>query len=245
MLRVTNISGFTGQRPSSGPAFSPSDISGLLLWLKADAIVGLSDGDPVSTWEDSGPIGNDFSEALTIRPTYKTNILNGLPAVRFDGVNDRLLKSGGGSIFGASAHPYSFFAVVILQGSPSAYDAVFIDGGGSDGLRVCPLISTKWGTYTGANQEAGTTLSTSTPYTLGMVASGGGGGTFYLNGASDGTWSGNCVGNSAGTDSIGAEYGVAGRECQMDVPEMIVYDSALAGGNLTKVRSYLDNKWGL
>ena len=65
---------------------APDDISGLVLWLKADEITGLSDGDGVSSWPDSSAENNDASQAnAPDRPTYETNELNGLPVVRFDG----------------------------------------------------------------------------------------------------------------------------------------------------------------
>lgn len=67
------------------------------LWLKADAIVGLNDGDPVSSWADSSGNGHDATEATTTaQPIYKVNILNGYPAIRFDGVDDTLRLSGTG-----------------------------------------------------------------------------------------------------------------------------------------------------
>jgi hypothetical protein len=77
---------------------TPSSLPGLQLWFKADAL-SLNDGDPVGTWADSSGHGWDATEA-TNRPTFKTNILNGKPIVRFDGVNDTLkIASGANSIF--------------------------------------------------------------------------------------------------------------------------------------------------
>lgn len=72
----------------TGQSALPSEVSGLSLWFKADAITGLVNDDPVSTWSDSSDNGNDATQTLTARPLYKTNILNGLPVVRFDGSND-------------------------------------------------------------------------------------------------------------------------------------------------------------
>lgn len=70
---------------------TPSDIAGLKLWLKADAITGLVDTDPVTTWPDSSGLGNDATQATAAKkPTYQTNELNGKPVVRFDGTDDFL-----------------------------------------------------------------------------------------------------------------------------------------------------------
>jgi len=71
--------------------FAPSDISGLQLWLKADSL-SLSDNDPVAAWTDSSGSGNNMAQSdSSMRPIYKTNILNGQPVVRFDGVDDYLV----------------------------------------------------------------------------------------------------------------------------------------------------------
>src|SRR5262245_37132262 len=75
-------------------AFTPADVSGLVVWLRADAL-GLNDGDPVGTWTDGSGNGRDLTQATAAKkPTYKTNIVNGKPVVRFDGVDDRLKAAG-------------------------------------------------------------------------------------------------------------------------------------------------------
>lgn len=66
-----------------------SDYSGLRAWWKADSL-SLNDGDSISSWADSSGNGRTLTQSLTLRPTYKTNIFNSLPAARFDGSNDRL-----------------------------------------------------------------------------------------------------------------------------------------------------------
>src|SRR5580765_7415799 len=42
---------------------------------------GLADGDPVTTWLDSSVNGNNATQTGALRPTFKTNILNGKPVV--------------------------------------------------------------------------------------------------------------------------------------------------------------------
>lgn len=64
------------------------DIAGLRVWLKADAITGLNDGDAISTWADSSGNGYDFTQMGDSRPLYKTGIQNGKAGVLFDGTND-------------------------------------------------------------------------------------------------------------------------------------------------------------
>ena len=62
---------------------SPTDISGLAFWVKADSIVS-GDGGAIATWEDSSGNGRQASQGTAgNRPTYETGELNGLPVVRF------------------------------------------------------------------------------------------------------------------------------------------------------------------
>lgn len=57
----------------------------LLVWLKADAGVALSDTNVVS-WTNQVANGIVFNAPTTpTRPTLSTNVVNGLPAIRFDG----------------------------------------------------------------------------------------------------------------------------------------------------------------
>lgn len=63
---------------------APPREDGLLAWLKADEITGLSNGDPVSTWTGFDNTPNATSTGA-FRPTFVTNRINGLPVVRFAG----------------------------------------------------------------------------------------------------------------------------------------------------------------
>ncbi|MGH7572373.1 MAG: RHS repeat-associated core domain-containing protein [Gemmatimonadota bacterium] len=93
---------------------------GYVGWFKADAIVGLSDGDSVSTWEDAGPNNKDATQGTGGRkPIYKTGILAGKPVLRFDGADDRLVSPSGSDIWGLTNH-FTVFAVVRLDPSPGS-----------------------------------------------------------------------------------------------------------------------------
>ena len=74
-------------------AIQPDATSGTLEhWFKADAMVGngdvTSDGDSVSQWTDSNALGNATQGTGGNQPIYKTNQINSLPCVRFDGSDD-------------------------------------------------------------------------------------------------------------------------------------------------------------
>ena len=68
---------------SSGPAGSVD----LVAQWSADALA-LRDGDAVSMWPDSSPNGRDAMATASSRPTYR--IVDGVPMVHFDGIDDYL-----------------------------------------------------------------------------------------------------------------------------------------------------------
>jgi PKD repeat protein len=69
---------------------SPDTYNGLELWLKSDAGITL-DGNNVLLWEDQSGNNNDASVfAGSLRPSWVPDVLNGYPAIRFDGSNDFL-----------------------------------------------------------------------------------------------------------------------------------------------------------
>ncbi|MCA6433349.1 MAG: hypothetical protein IM574_07040, partial [Cytophagales bacterium] len=51
------------------------------LWIKADALVGFSDGQTVPTWTDVS--GNSSSVTGVNSPAYRANVINGKPAIEF------------------------------------------------------------------------------------------------------------------------------------------------------------------
>jgi hypothetical protein len=91
-----------GRASSVAPAaaFSPLDLSpawwldagGSALWQDSARTTAVaSDGDPVGAWDDRSGNGRHPTQATAAkRATYKTAILNGLPVLRLDGVDDFL-----------------------------------------------------------------------------------------------------------------------------------------------------------
>ena len=78
-------------------SFSPTDLTGLSVWLDADQITGLNDGDAVSTWNDASGNSNNATQTDTAKqPTYEVNELNGKPVVKF--TSDVLTGSLGSNI---------------------------------------------------------------------------------------------------------------------------------------------------
>ncbi|RMG96173.1 MAG: hypothetical protein D6706_10620, partial [Chloroflexi bacterium] len=123
-----------------GGAFSPADIPGLQLWLRADAGVwqdsvggtpAVNDGDVVGAWEDQSGNGNHATQATTTnKPIYWTNVVNGKPVVRFDGVDDDLALSSSTIMNFERIDTWTFFFVVKLNTSTYAiYPCISKDTG--------------------------------------------------------------------------------------------------------------------
>lgn len=105
--------------------FSPSDITGLVRWGKADSL-SLSNNDPVSSYTDQSGVGNHFVNTLTERPTFKTGVQNGLAAVQFDGSNDFLTCDGLAPTFSGTAKPFTFFWAGAHAALTAAHQCFFI-----------------------------------------------------------------------------------------------------------------------
>jgi hypothetical protein len=104
-------------RPQEAKAdtFDPSQISNLKLWLNAsqgvttDGTTPAVDGDTIQQWNDlSASAANATQTTPASKPTYKTNILNGNPVIRFSGSQSMLTSSFLNSTFNTS---FTFFIV--------------------------------------------------------------------------------------------------------------------------------------
>ncbi len=82
LLITCNIS--LGQIMSGGQPNPMSD--DLVCWLKADALTGMSNGDPVTIWPDSSDNAINFTGGYlgdsTNVPTYASSAINGMPSGR-------------------------------------------------------------------------------------------------------------------------------------------------------------------
>ncbi len=86
-------------------AFTPASISGLQAWFRSDLGITKDGSDLVATWADQSGNGRDLTEA-TNKPLWVSSLINGYPAIRFDGTNDKL-SSGAFSV----SQPITIFIV--------------------------------------------------------------------------------------------------------------------------------------
>jgi hypothetical protein len=95
--------------PTASPVGTATATPTATATATASAGTGLADGDPVSSWVDSSGTGHNATQTGTARPTFKTNVVNGKPVVRYTtaGASQLNLSS---AISGAA--PWTVFAVV-------------------------------------------------------------------------------------------------------------------------------------
>ena len=101
-------------------------IAGCLLWLKADAGVYNDAGSTLATdtqtvqqWNDQSGNGSHATQATSgKRPVYRTNVVNGLPALRFDASDDALTS------ITLSSTPWTIFVVYAQRGTHSTRRAL-------------------------------------------------------------------------------------------------------------------------
>lgn len=223
-----------------GGGFTPLKISGCKLWFKGTSL-SLNDGDPVSTWTDSSGNGHDASGTTTTRPLYKTNIINGLPTVLFDGTDDFMTVSGTPSV-----RPLTLFVVANPTANTSAQKnyATFISGGSTTMWMVAKITTSFWGTFTTPTGDLSSTnaLTSGTSYLLEATATGSAT-TLYQKGTQVATRAESDV-SPAGA-SLGKDLVTANRQYKGHIAEVLMYDSVLSSGNRVLVENYLIAKYAL
>lgn len=218
----------------------PSTITGLKLWLKADSL-GLTDGTPVGTWTDSSGTSNSATAAGSARPLFKTSIINGLPALLFDGAATVMTFPNDPII------PTSTFVVSqtnIAASSALTYAAMIITSNAS-GIRICHrLTGTNWGTFVSGDLSSGEDLVSGTPNLLELTTLGSGSTNtvIYRNGVQK-TFSANSDSGGAPACHIGAEN--SNRWFSGYMAEVIIYNTVLSTADRSCIEDYLSLKYGI
>lgn len=208
----------------------PAGVAGLVRWWKADALA-LNDNDAVGTWPDSSGFIRNLTQATAgSKPTYKTNILNGLPVVRFDGTDDVLTSASG-------TGPKHVFAVAKYNTATFVdYDGLVTGAGAGDAEVV---LTGRDGQNFFFNSPAVTTDYYKN-------------GTSFVETAMTGPMNAFAVMSisSAGFQNpmavqVGLDRNNAGRYWNGDVAEILAYNAVLSAGDRQAIQNYLGTKYGI
>jgi hypothetical protein len=120
--------------------YDPMSVTGLRLWLKAEAI-SQSNGTSVTSWTDSSGTGNTVAAGAA--PTYfsSTNTINGRPVVRFAAASNQYLSRA--SPTGLSVSDSGSMFLVSRMNSGATFTILHIGGvcnGGRQYSWVPPMI---------------------------------------------------------------------------------------------------------
>lgn len=237
------------------PAFSPSSIVGLNLWLDAaDSSTFTLSGTNVTEWKDKSTNNQGFT--ITGTPQRQLNVTNGLPGVFMNGssyfYNTTLSTPAAHTVYmvtkftGTGYYGIISFASggVSSYGSPNAFRYA---GQGSASTDTLDVYANNGNYSIIANPDVWTTpflfceqTTAGTPNPTGVL---------YYNGVSVGTTNQfNYVPGSAGGIVIGAYWysnGPTGGFFNGNFHEILVFPSSLITSQRQQVEGYLAWKWGL
>lgn len=215
--------------------FSPLSLSPVA-WYKADSYVG-NDGDAVATWADSSGHGYGATEG-TNKPLYKTNIINGKPAMLFTAtLLSRLVATF------SQNPPFTIYAVTKWTDLPIVQESVF-DGKGDlecflfvNGVTLDMYVNN--GTQIGPVNIAD--LRVLLIHKV-IVTSNGVSSSLTINNLTP------VVGNMSQTALTGLTIGKRGGTATYTnayIPEVILFNGVLPTGDQASVYNYLSSKYAI
>jgi hypothetical protein len=223
--------------------------SDLTLWIDASSITGLSDGNPVATWSNKSPnLALHLSQGTAAsQPTYKTGILNGLPVVRFDGINDVLTSGAMTNFIGSQASEYTMFSVfdarLINTDVTPIYnnDAIISDSSGFAGQYLKGLTANAYN-WDGNADSIGTPIQTNTWYVL---RSGLGSGSLFVHANNQPLQSTASGANTLNVATHTLRLGARSAFLDGDIAEVLIYKRALTLEERNQVAGYLADKYAI
>lgn len=113
--------------------------------FSADAITGLADAAAVASWADNVAGGTALTQATGAKqPTYRTNVVNAKPVVRFDGVDDFLQRVG------VAVNTQPMTTILVAKLASVAALKYLMDGGGGLNTHVIYGGAGPWGMVAGS-----------------------------------------------------------------------------------------------
>lgn len=207
--------------------------TGLRLWTRADSLFGVENGQNVRFWRDESGSNNHLYANDSNTPTFVLNALgpvsSQLPALSFNGVNQRLLFST------AISDVQTVFFVKRWAGLTGAYRAVL---GHST---LFELISA------GTGQFLADSGFSSPNFINGSVYINGGPATPPVSTQKPTDWSlvSLVMTGPTNADHLASDRFIGGRYFWGDIAELLIYNRTLSTLEREKVESYLSKKYDL
>lgn len=217
--------------------------AGTYLGVYALSAAASANNDVVVLWEDQSGNGRHFTQVrqAASAPLLKTNSLNSLPGLQFDGSNDAMVidRAQNGLRQTAFGQPMSIYMVAKQLGVINNA-SILTDGGGGWNIFLGAggsLIFARAGAALGNFGTPGTSAAKTIQVLFNGASTEG-----SLNGGSKTTGNGGTNTTTAlylgGNDAVGST-GAA----NIIVYELVMFDRVLSGGEETSVLSYLQTKY--
>jgi prepilin-type N-terminal cleavage/methylation domain-containing protein len=259
VMDVSNPSIYDGITNSCSPipAFRPTDLANLRLWLDLYDSTTLYTGSNCTTgqaptsgtigcWKDknnSGTLYNATQATANLQPTYVASALKGNPGLLFNGTSTYMNNTT--FALGTTG---SFFAVAATNVTGGTYrriitnEANFYMGLSVGGLNYLSIYGNGSAWVTTGDFTSPTALTTGTYYVLDSINNGTD--TPYVNGVAAGTPRAGAM--SAFSDGYHIGMHTAGGQWWSGyIAEIIIYNAAISAANRQSVERYLGAKWGI
>jgi prepilin-type N-terminal cleavage/methylation domain-containing protein/prepilin-type processing-associated H-X9-DG protein len=241
-----------GTPPST---FSLTVVAGIVTWLKADGITGISDGGKISTWADaSGKTNHAVQNTSGNQPVLKTGTLNKLPVVRFDRTQPQYL-SFASPLLPADAR-LGLFAVATPVSEAVSGGLIAQYAQGQAGRTIFTMNQNTDGSTSEGRCNAffesmnNASNSINFPFTNSLLIevvndATANGFKAYKNGTVQGQSTVASVYTGANTEIGRYVYGGASYGYNGDLAEIILFNTAVQNSDRQKIEGYLAWKWGL
>lgn len=219
--------------------FRPTQISGLVLWLRADMGITLNGGN-VSAWADQSGNGNNATQGTAgQQPTFNAASSNfsGRPTVSGNSLDDQLL----GTVAVAENQPTTIFLAALANGA--ATSAVVFDGA-NDGSQYVydPSGTHAWTAFAGAS--LGTAYASNVKSALCVEVNGASSNVYYNSTINPTT-------GNMGAQNIGSGYSLLNSRTSLlyslgtELAEVIIYNGLLSAADRGTVTRYLGSRYGI
>ena len=222
----------------------PLNIAGLLLWLKANSLVGLTNNAPVGTWYDSSGWNNNATQGTTSnQPLYVTNIIDGLPVVYFNGTSSYLNLP---NVLNGTTQAEEFVVLRAATNLPSANMPLWDMGNGGGYAPGYPASSGQIVDDFGSSLDntVGVPSQPLNQYGVYEVAGRNGDWTAWLNAVMLAELPGNTYAYYNNANVLGGVPGW-GHYFAGDIAEVLVFNRTLTASERITVNGYLNGKYGL
>jgi hypothetical protein len=237
--------------PNININYTVTSVPNLEFWVKADSLLGTTDGTAVGTWTDSSKMSANSTQSLaSYQPIFKSNVVNGNPVLRFDGINSRMsfpdliLMNTDYTIFAVGARTSGLHENMFLGGTTSGNQENLAFGYRQDSGGFLPLT---FDLAHYGNDVWNTTLNYSSKafeYWTGWFSQ-----TFgkqiFENGVLFANNSAQTLPLISTTGTMIGYWPLVGSGFEGDIAEIIVYDRALAPDEQANIENYLKKKYGL